>query len=525
MLLAFVLLLTSPIAGDEWTALPVPSLCQPARGGTNPAPLWDARHIRLSGGALEHDGANPLPRLSIETLAQMLLEDARAHGGRLEIFRGTPALLVRGDAAALAAARDRLADLERAAANMEIELGVRLSPTKERDAKNAFAASSARIASGDEAFFGARQSRAFISGYSVEVAADSAVAQPVVGSALFGSTLHVRAARVDGGKRIHLSGVLDIAELVEVARFDPETPDLGAVQEPHVRCAQAVFSGVVESGGTLQLEMQSTALAQSDWSLSIQAATHPDDPPPEREGRGWTVIDCALLAADPPSMPACRPGAGLDHRSESSERGLLHPGLPPSAIAAALAAGSEGQGAAGQPMHWSTQALLVPNADPSLVRAARDLAGGVESLRLATGRVEIQSGKLRAQLPVTEGFPARVWTGSERSYLTGYSAEIAPQTWISSPLVEDALDGVCVEIDPGSTSASCWIWSSASTTPVEAPRKDAQLGKLQLLSRSLRADSARIVRDEPLRVLLPNLAAPDGRASEGDAFGIAYHAH
>jgi hypothetical protein len=56
------------------------------------------------------------------------------------------------------------------------------------------------------------------------------------------------------------------------------------------------------------------------------------------------------------------------------------------------------------------------------------------------------------------------------------------------------------------------------------PRKDAQLGKLQILTRSLRADGARMVRDEPMRTLLPLLAGPDGKPAEGDALGIAYHA-
>jgi hypothetical protein len=528
MLFALVLLLTVPPTGDEWTALPVPSLCLPARGGANPAPLWDARHVRLTAGSNERESAGSAPRLPIETLAQMLVEDARAHGARLELFRGTPALLARGDAAGIDAARARIGELERAAGNLEIELGVRLVPARDRNAKsadgNALAPGVARVASGDEAFFGARQSRGFVSGYSVEVAADSAVAQPVIGSALYGSTLHVRASRVEGGKRIHLSGVLDIAELVDISRFDPETPDLGVVQEPRIRCAQAIFSGVVESGGTLEVKIEASPLAQPDWDLTLQASTRPDDPPAEREARGWSLIDCAFLAADPPGLPPCRPGAGLEARADPSERGLLHPGLPPSAIAAALATESDGAGAAGQPMHWSAQALLVPNADPALVRAALDLARGVESLRLATGRVEIQSGKLRAELPVTEGFPARFSAGVERSFLIGYTAEIAPQTWISSPQVDVVLDGVCVEIDASSTSASCWAWSATSQAPIDVPRKDAQLGKLQVLGRSLRFDTARLVRDEPMRKLLPMIPAPDGREGEADVFAIAYRA-
>lgn len=530
MLLALALLLTAARTGDEWTALPVPSLCLPPRAAASPAPLWDARHVRLAGLPAEHDGASSGPRLPVETLAQMLVEDARAHGSRLELFRGTPALLARGDAAAISAARDRIAELERAAANLEIELDVRLAPTREKDAQSehsqALAPGVARVTSGDEAFFGTRKSSAFVSGFSVEVAADSGVAQPLIGSALYGATLHLRAARVGGGKRVHLCGLLDIAELVEIARFDPETPDLGAVQEPSVRCAQAVFAGVVDSGGTLTVSIESSSLAQPDWTLTIQAATHPDEAPAERDARGWSLINCAFLASDPPSLAACRPGSGLEHRTESSERATLHPGLPPSAIAAALATSSDGTSPPGPPVHWSNQVLFVPSSDAALVQAARDLASGVESLRLATGRVEIRSGKLlHAELPVTEGFPARFVCGLERSFVTGYSAEIAPQTWISSPAVEIAFDGLCVDVNAGSASAACTAWSATSQPPLEMPRKDAQLGKLQILTRSLRSDGARIVRDEPLRMLLPLLPGPDGKATEGDALGIAYRSH
>jgi len=530
MLSALALLLTAARTSDAWTALPLPSLCLASRAASNPAPLWDARHVRLTGVPAEHEGASVGPRLPIETLAQMLVEDARAHGNRLELFRGTPALLARGDAAAISAARDRIAELERAAASLEIELDVRLAPTRKSDAKSersqALAPGVARIASGDEAFFGTRKSSAFVSGFSVEVAADSGVAQPLIGAALYGATLHVRAARVAGGTRIHLCGVLDVAELVEIARFDPETPDLGAVQEPSVRSAQAVFAGVVDSGGTLDVSIESSGLAQPDWTLSIQAATHPDEASKERDARGWSLIDCAFLASDPPALVACRPGAGLEHHGESNERASLHPGLPPSAIAAALATSSDGTAPPGPPVHWSNQLLFVPSSDAVLVQAARELASGVESLRLATGRVAITSGKaLRAELPVTEGFPARFVCGLERSFLTGYSAEIAPQTWISSPAIELAFDGVCVDVNAGAASAACTAWSAASQPPLEMPRKDAQLGKLQLLTRSLRTDSARIVRDEPPRTLLPLLSGPDGKLSEGDVLGIAYRSH
>jgi hypothetical protein len=526
MLIAIALFLSVPVASDEWSALPLPAVCQPTRIGAHPAALWDGRHVRLSSVVSERDAVSSAPRLPVEVLTQMLSEDARANGGRLEFFRGTPGLLARGDAAALSAARERIAEIERAAANMEVELSLRLVPGRDPKGTDATALvpSTARIASGEEAFFGSRQSQGFIGGYSVQVAANSGVAQPLLGSALSGTTVHVRAARVDGGSRIHVLGVLDMAELVEIVNFDPDTPDFGLLQEPIVRFAQCVFSGVVDNGGTLQVRIAGSPLGEPDWTLTIQAATHADAEPKESGERGWTMIDCAFLAADPPALPGSRPGAGLDFRPGTVERGQLYPGLPPAAIAASLQTAGELPSTARQPLHWSNHLLLVPNSDPALARAARALVLGAEAQRLAGGRIEIRQGKLSADLPVTEGFPARFLAGTERSYLVGYSAEVAPQTWIASPGVEVALDGVCVDVDASSTSALCSYWSAASAAPVDLARKDSQLGKLQLLARTLRADGTRIARDEPARILLPAWAAASARESPIEPLGIAYRA-
>lgn len=528
MLIAIALFLSVPTAGDEWSALPLPALCQPTRIGAHPAPLWDGRHVRLSSVVSERDGVSSAPRLPVEVLAQMLGEDARANGSRIEFFRGTPGLLARGDAAAVSAARERIAELERAAANMEIELSLRLVAGRDRDPKNtqstALVPSTARIASGEEAFFGSRENHGFIGGYSVQVAANSGVAQPLLGSALSGTTVHVRAARVEGGNRIHLLGVLDVAELVEIVSFDPDTPDLGLLQEPIVRFAQCIFSGVVDNGGTLEVRIEGSPLAEPDWTLAIQATTHSDAQRKEGSERGWTVIDCAFLAADPPALPISRPGAGLDFRPGTVERGQLYPGLPPAAIAASLQTAGESPVAARQPVHWSNHLLIIPNSEPALARAAQALVSGAEAQRLTSGRIEIRQGKLHADLPVNEGFPARFLAGAERSYVVGYSAEVAPQTWIASPGVEVALDGLCVDVDASSTSALCSYWSAVSAVPVELPRKDSQLGKLQLLARRLRADGTRIPRDEPARILLPAWAGSSGKETPIEPLGIAYRA-
>src|SRR5262249_45598288 len=156
-------------------------------------------------------------------------------------------ILARGDPAALELARQRIAELDRAAETLAIDLEVDLAGTSKSDAAGAAAAApehwtqKRRVLSGDEAFFGERQATGFLMSFDVEVAADSGIASPVLGTASYGRTVHVRAARVDGGKRVRLEGLLDLSELASLDRFDPETPDLGVIQEPSLDFVQIAF--------------------------------------------------------------------------------------------------------------------------------------------------------------------------------------------------------------------------------------------------------------------------------------------
>ncbi len=246
-------------AAQEWTLLETPSLCAAAPRAALPAPLLDASHLRVSVVEGEHEiagGGAPLPNA---TFLQMLEDDERAHGTKLEIQHQTGAFLVRGDAAAIAAARALSAEIERGARAIDIDLQVEIAsaaaPSPDVSKTQRFAR---RVRSGDTLFLGRRDAQSYVAGFEVQVATDSGNSDPIVGHALTGAGLHVRAARVDGGKRVFVWGLFDAAELAEIARFDPSTPDLGVVQEPRVETAQAAFSGVVESGGTLTVDLAGT---------------------------------------------------------------------------------------------------------------------------------------------------------------------------------------------------------------------------------------------------------------------------
>src|SRR6185369_14999075 len=145
------------------------------------------------------------------------------------------------------------------------------------DAKPERWSASRRVASGEDVFVGSRLSTGFVMSFDVEVAADSGIASPVLGSAATGRTVHLRAARVEGGRRVRIEGILDLADLRTIERFDPETADLGIVQEPVVDSVQVAFAGVVEPSKALEVKIAGAPLALADWSLSIRASAKPDD--------------------------------------------------------------------------------------------------------------------------------------------------------------------------------------------------------------------------------------------------------
>jgi hypothetical protein len=504
-------------APGDWTALPTPRLCEPRAAETHPAPLSSGSHLLSPSERLPVRGTASTARLPMPTLVKILEDDVRGRGGRIEFFKSSSELLARGDPAALEAARARIGELERAMETLSIDLEVDLagSPSGGTGAgKGAVERWTAkrRTLSGEETFFGQRKTSTFVMSFDVEVAADSGIAAPVLGTAAFGRTLHVRAARVDAGKRVHLEGLLDLSELSGVERFDPETPDLGVIQEPALDFVQIAFAGVVDSGGTLEVEVAGAPLSRPDWKLTVRASTHADDPSP-KDGV-LDVLDLAFLASDPVSLPVAGPGAELENQAPFVQPPHLPAAIPPSAIAAALDARA-GDGSAPRPSTWWSDDLLILQRSDTQARAeARSLVAAAETARLSTCRIEARRGTLSARFPACAGSPARWLAGRERTALVGYRAEIAPQTWMAAPDVQKAFDGLALAVEalPGAAQCSLWIAESAAGSVVA--RADAQLGKLQLLSRGLRAERARLATGEPERALA---GLPAGDAGAPDA--------
>src|SRR5262245_55676947 len=116
---------SAPPAGD-WTALEVPALCSPQRASAHPDVLSDGSHLRLRPRGNDEARPAPPPWLPQALVAQILEDDARARGHKLEFLRSSPALIARGPDEALASARALLRDIAAQSQRLEIELGLEL---------------------------------------------------------------------------------------------------------------------------------------------------------------------------------------------------------------------------------------------------------------------------------------------------------------------------------------------------------------------------------------------------------------
>jgi hypothetical protein len=392
--------------------------------------------------------------------------------------------------------KERLAGLERAAEALEIGLSVGFEA---RPAGGGAPADvrvvTARVRSGDTVELGTRASTAFVAGWNVEVAADSGAAAPLVGTALTGDTLHLTACRVEGGAAVHVEGVLDLSELVGLTDFDPETVDLGVLQQPLVRSVQVVFSGRIAHGERLAVELAGTPLSRPDRTLWIEAESTPDpagDADPAEDGGGWRVLDLAFVARPAGGLPAARPGAGIDDWArQEALAGPLEP-LPPSAVAGQVESARRAGGGPREPLHWAGTLLFVPASDPDAVREAESLVRAAEAARLATHTVAIVRGGLRATLPVSAGRPARLRVGEERTWLVDYTVEIAPETWMAEPHIAKAFDGLVLDLLGDEDGVTCAGWIAASAPPAVVSAEHAQLGRLQLPARTFQSDQTKV---------------------------------
>ncbi len=508
MILLLACLAQSPGSLGDWTVLSPPTLCHGSPEALDPAILASGAHLETAHAETRFDAEPHPPALLYTSFLQLVEEDARLRNSHLELQREAGGALVRGEAAAVDRARALQAELDGAGKALDVDLDVQIVPVKPAEGESTLAFHR-RVRSGEMAFFGRRDARAYVSGFDVEVAAHSGAAEPVLGRVSTGRGLHVVACRVEGGERVFLWGVLDLADLTEMQEFDPDTSDLGILQQPHVAWAQAVFAGVVDAQGVLEVAIQGARTKTPDWKLAIRATTKSDASLDAAAGNagGFAVVDMALISSELPQLVAADPGTLLRRGARSRTIEVSTAALPPSAVATLVeSARGPGGRATRAGLYWGEHVLVVPRSDATALQSARAFVRAAESPRLAQAQIEVDLAGAHASLPTCALTPARFATGSERPLLVEYRLEVAPEMWMPAPIVESAFDGVCFEITPQARGASAGVWMSTSGPVTDVERKGAHVGRLQLSARSLRSGALRVEDGTPGRIELSGAA-------------------
>jgi hypothetical protein len=473
------LLLPLPAPQDGWTVLPLPAVSLSAPASPAPRAIDDGRHLRLAD---EPPAARPSePALDPGLALQLLEEDARQRGAALRLRGGIGVLLAQGDPAEAARLRPALAALEELDRRLAIELEVALTP-----AGGAPRVERRTVRSGATAAFGERVQESFLGGWSVEVATESGVADPLLGSMSTGELLHLVPTRLGGAGEVHLSGLLDLAQGSAPDDFDPDSPDLGVVQQPRVRFAQVAFSGVVASGGALAVTLTGLPLEPPDWTLTVTARALADPDPAPADG--WMALDLAALAEPRGALPPHGPGFGLE-RAEALPP-AFEPGLAPLSPAS-VATMLDGAAQFPRPPLWTQRLLFVPSEDPTATAAARALVEALAGTRRPTTELCLARGPLSVTFPTAAGSAARVLVGEERLLVVDYDVELAPHTWMGEPRVERAFDGVSLEGACDGRVFRGAVWSARTLEQGVLEEAQAGLGRMQWVRRALRGDVVR----------------------------------
>ncbi|MCC6409850.1 MAG: hypothetical protein IT453_22040 [Planctomycetes bacterium] len=511
-------------AGERagWTALQVPGVCVETPPAPYLARLVRGHHLLLPGDALERESPSPRPTVPLRSVIDWLQEESRRTQSDLRVLSGGPPLLVRGSPVALSEAGARLADLERAAQAFQVELRVWLTPslaTSTHPARPEFETATRanapwgerRVVSGEVAVFGSRESAGFLGAWAGEVASSSGVAEPKLVRALSGRTLHLYAARADGGTRVRLNGWLDLAEPGATTVFDAGTPDLGVIQQPSVHAVQVAFGGSVESGGVLAVALDGAPFAQAQCTLWIEARTTVDP----TEGP-WRAFDTAWLEAPDFALPPVLPGAGLDEvgADEATSAGVLEP-LTASTLAQVFEeARARGAARSVASVLWAPGFLCVPRSEAQATAELELLIQAASKDRSREAELVMKHGKLRALVPAVSGATVRLLVSTERTVMNGYSIQIATETWMPTPTVERVIDGGWVQGRWTGERLELAGWSASSQITAQLSREEARLGRMQLVTRGFRAERGSLDRAHPRVELFPSAGALQGLTIE-----------
>lgn len=407
---------------DGWLVLPLPA---PPTESHQPAALLDGRHLLGPSDELRpgKDLGEPLPRRLAEDVVMAAVRDVG--GGTVVPLDG--ALMVRGAAAAREAARASLSELQGQLDALRFDVGVRLlaAPDEEPliDRRRT-------MGTGDLEAFGRRERRAFVHGFDIEVATDVATASPNVGTALTGATVHLWTSTVlvDGARRLHVQGLLDLAELTELSRFDTGLLTLGALEHPVVESVQVLFSGLVPADGPLRLEVALGPDGSESRTLEIDARPAADPRASDQ------VVDLA--------RGLWRERLRVAHTLVEAEPPAARPGATPASLAQVHA------------RQFADRKALPPRSTESLLLGAAERPGEAKLLRRlnlaldpvsAPRTVSVAWEGFRASVPAMDGALVRVARTRETTVVRRYFAQVANEAALCEPEVERVMTGTVVE--------------------------------------------------------------------------------
>ncbi len=418
------------------------------------------------GPALSPDGLplwgpsqDPLP---LPNRSAMPIEDwrrwveehaANTHRG-LRLRSTGQGVLIQGQPEEVASLREFGQQVQQLIEALQIEIKVTVQVGQDDPARQF-----GQLSSGGHLALGEVQQRGFVGSWRSEIAADSAVAEPELWTAETGWTLFLHASRQPQGAGLLLAGSFRLNTQTGHDSFDPETPDLGLIEQPQIQQTRLDFARLLETGQSLELQ---ATRGGKEIRVAIEASAPAELPRPA----AWTAIETAGLWPELPWL------------QEDNQ----HSPWPPSSIAAILAS----SGLEGSPL-WAGNLLLIPPGSDELAAQALRLIGTLGAER-SNSLLSASMGKDAALIPCVMGLPLEVQMTRVTTAMTGYRADLATDAWIAEPQVQTLVNGTSIKGILGFDNSTL-AWHQQAMTErgrIRAPEL-AYLGSLEWIAESTRS--------------------------------------
>ncbi|MEM9801696.1 MAG: hypothetical protein AAGA20_15325 [Planctomycetota bacterium] len=449
----------------DWAILTLPAEEEGAAAGT-PVPLLDGRHVELVPRQRRLDPTlGPLlPGRTAEDIVWRSLQGVE--GGTATVEPLGDAVLVRGPAAARDQARGAIAALEADLAALHFDVRATLVATEGEDPIAPVFDDVRRVRTGSIVAFGQRSRSSFVADFGVEVASEMAIADPMIGSAVTGETLHlwVSSRLSSGGVReLFVQGYLDLARLVRVDEFEPDVYELGTIEQPVVVGTQVLFGGRVTADEPLVVELDGLGGDRPTRRLAITAV------PREGVGTAPRIVDL---------------GRGLWRERVGETHVLLGSVAPPAATPSPtptsltqLYFASFAQERGSRPILGEA---LVITEDEGLANALRGLAAELERGEGDSSLTLAGPDGFRARVPAPPGALVRVARTVETTRVVDYDPQIANDAALSDPKVTTVSTGFVVEgVDRGGAFVGRGVRATADVDRIR-DASPVDVGRIQL---------------------------------------------